>query len=563
MVRLDSDQADDGNVTLEEQHLRAPGPIIVSEHTPSQAPLSSPVSSKPPSSHTPREFRRLIDAFHDGVLVATKDGIAFANQAFLQLLEYTSLDELMRSAPQRLIRKHVPLIYRSQAMSAIARVLRSQATHEEAEQQVVTRRGRELFVQYYFDGIEFEEQPAIMITLRDITESRSIAEKLNRAERMASVGTLAAGVAHEINNPLAYVTTNIAFCMERIRYIEELLDGKSIRLDSPASLRAMLRPMAQALTDAHQGTSRVATIVRDLSALTRDDKEFDSTIDVPTVLASAIHMSESETKYRCTVIADVDRVGSVIGNETRLAQIFLNLIVNAAQAFTTEDKEANRIRVVAREDGDDCIIEVHDNGPGIPPENMRRIFDPFFTTKPVGVGTGLGLSICHGLVDSMQGSISVKSEVGVGTTFSVVLRVARTSSPISTKKLASISPSVRARVLIVDDEPLILRSVARLLKDEHDVETAANGKVALTKLMEDGPFDLIVCDLMMPEMNGMDLHQEIAKTNPDIARRFVFLTGGAYTDSAKQFLSQVPNPKLDKPIQPNLLRSVVRSVLRG
>jgi len=321
--------------------------------------------------------------------------------------------------------------------------------------------------------------------------------------------------------------------------------------------------MAQALTEAHQGTSRVATIVRDLRALTREDTETDSTVDLSSVLGSAIHMSESETRYRCSVHADVDRVGAVLGNETRLAQIFLNLIVNAAQAFESDDKERNRIRIVAHESGDDCFVQVEDNGPGIPPQNIRRIFDPFFTTKPVGVGTGLGLSICHGLIESMHGSISVSSEVGRGSIFTVQLRSSKDLPAAISSKLPSLSPHVRARVLIVDDEPLILRSVARLLKDEHDVEIAANGREALLKLAEDGPFDLILCDLMMPEMNGMDLHHEVARTDPHTARRFVFLTGGAYTDTARAFLAQVNNPKLDKPIQPTLLRSVVHTVLRG
>ena len=147
--------------------------------------------------------------------------------------------------------------------------------------------GDDLKAQVYFDSIEFEGLPAVMITLRDITESQAIQDKLRRAERMASIGTLAAGVAHEINNPLAYVTTNIAYCMERLRYMDELLEGRMIRLESPASLRAMFTPMAQALTEAHQGTSRVATIVRDLRALTREDKDSEAAVDLPRALAAA------------------------------------------------------------------------------------------------------------------------------------------------------------------------------------------------------------------------------------------------------------------------------------
>ena len=537
-----------------------------SERTPSSVPRpdSRPVSTpRPPSSSATREFRRLIDAFHDGVLVATEQGTVYANNALLELLDYANLDELMAHSPKELCLRHMPQASRPSTLQVITSVLRGESSHEEVEQEAFTSSGSELDVHYYFDHIEFDGRGAVMVTARDMTESRGIKDKLNRAERMASIGTLAAGVAHEINNPLAYVTTNVAYCMERVRYMQELLEGKSIRLGNPASLRAMLTPMAQALTEAHQGTSRVATIVRDLRALTREDKELDSPVDLSSALQTAIHMSESESRFRCRIDKSIDGVGAVWGNETRLVQIFLNLIINAAQAFEREERSTNVITIVARKVGDDCLVEVGDNGPGILEEHIGRVFDPFFTTKPVGVGTGLGLSICHGLVESMGGAISVSSEIGHGTVFRVRLRSSVDEAPPSARRVPTINPAFRGRVLVVDDEPLILRSVARLLRDQHDVETAANGREALEKIQDRGPFDLVVCDLMMPEMTGMELHRAVRESDPDAADRFVFLTGGAYTESAKKFLASVENPKLDKPIQPNLLRSVVTGVLRG
>lgn len=521
------------------------------------------MSTTPPSSHTSREFRRLIDAFHDGVLVATAEGIAYGNRALLELLGYGQLAELLRESPRELIQRHVPGDHEANTLQRLVGVIRSRQTHDRFEALLAKVDGSELQAQVYFDSIEFEGLPAVMVTLRDITESQAIQDKLRRAERMASIGTLAAGVAHEINNPLAYVTTNIAYCMERLRYMDELLEGRMIRLESPASLRAMFTPMAQALTEAHQGTSRVATIVRDLRALTREDKEADTAVDLPRALGAAVHMSESEVRFRSRLITDFEAGGSVWGNETRVVQIFLNLIVNAAQAFTADDRDRNVVTVRAWIEDEQSIIEVEDNGPGIPTENIERIFDPFFTTKPVGVGTGLGLSICHGLVESMNGSLTVRSELEKGTVFRVTLRTSREKAPASVRKGISLRPDIRARVLIVDDEPLILRSVARLLRDQHDVETAQNGKEGLRMIREDGPFDLVVCDLMMPEMTGMELHQAVHADDPEVAGRFVFLTGGAYTEQARHFLAGVDNPKLDKPVQPNLLRSVVTSVLRG
>jgi CheY-like chemotaxis protein len=402
-----------------------------------------------------------------------------------------------------------------------------------------------------------------MMTARDVTKERAMTDQLNRAERMASIGTLAAGVAHEINNPLAYVTINIAYCVERLRYIEELLEGRSVKLGSPESLRTLLGPMGQALAEAHQGTSRVATIVRDLRALTRQDSEQEFDVALPLALETAIHMVEPEFRFVATLERDFALAGSVRGNETRIVQVFLNLILNASQAFTTNDPGTNRITLRARSEGPITICEVQDNGPGIAQANLEKIFLPFFTTKPVGVGTGLGLSICHGLVNAMGGTLTVESTPGKGSTFRVALRTAESSAPRSVRRLPSAAPNGRARILLVDDEPLILRSVARLLRDQHDIEVAANGREAYDMLTSGEQFDLVVCDLMMPIMTGMELFEAIAKIDKPLCDKFVFLTGGAFTEGARRFLSTVENPTLDKPVQPNLLRSVVSGVLGG
>lgn len=493
----------------------------------------------------------------------TRAGLLYANHAFTQLLGYGDKVDLLSLPPRECLRQHVARAERAELFRELSRVMRGTASHVEEERALHRRGGGQVVVHFYYDSISFDGEPGVMITARDVTSERALHDKLTHAERMASVGTLAAGVAHEINNPLAYVTTNIAYCVERLRYIDALLDGRSVGIGNPDSLRTLLTPMAQALKEAHQGTTRVASIVRDLRALTRDDNGLANSVNLEEALETAVHMGASEFRYRAQLIRDFQGAGAVWGNETRLVQVFLNLIINAAQAFTTDDPQVNRIIVRAYQEGPSTICEIEDNGMGIPEENLERIFHPFFTTKPVGVGTGLGLSICHGLVYSMRGTLTVRSQANKGSCFRVSMIRSDEAPPRSARRTPSTSPLGRARVLIVDDEPLILRSVSRLLQDQHDVVLAANGKEALARIRNDGPFDLVVCDLMMPAMTGMELHTEIARTDPDVASRFVFLTGGAFTEEARRFLASVDNPTLDKPVQSNLLRSVLSGVLRG
>lgn len=496
-------------------------------------------------------------------MIVGHDGLVYANQAAVRLLGYDSALDLYSKPTRTLLGLHLDRASRPSALRALALVRRREETHLEEELSIRSRDGRDLIVRFYYDAVTFEEEPCVLLTARDVSLDRALQEKVGRSERMASIGALAAGVAHEINNPLAYVTTNIAYCVERLRYVDELLDGRSARVGSIESLRSILRPMSQALAEAHDGTTRVATIVRDLRALTREDNDQISPVFIPAALDSAIHMSESEYRYRARLVRDFGDARSVSGNETRVVQVFLNLIVNAAQAFESEDVDDNSISVRAWTEGAHTIIEVEDNGVGIPEPNRDRIFLPFFTTKPVGVGTGLGLSICHGLVDSMKGTLTVTSELGRGSCFRVTLPTCDQDAPHSARRVPSTSPAGRARLLVVDDEPLILRSVSRLLRDQHDVEIAANGREALERIRDDGPFDLVVCDLMMPIMTGMELHAAVRAFDPEAARRFVFLTGGAFTEAARRFLGTIDNPTLDKPVQPNLLRSVVSGVLRS
>ncbi len=252
----------------------------------------------------------------------------------------------------------------------------------------------------------------------DITDRKKMEEKLIQAERLASMGTLAAGVAHEINNPLTYVMANIGFVSERLPKLP-------IRDLSP-ELAAQLDELATALAEAQEGAIRVRQIVRDLRILARGDEEHYGPVDVRGVIESSISMVLNQILMKAELVRNLGDVPMVEASESRLGQVFLNLLVNAAQAINSGNVGGNKIGVsTCTDSAGRAVITVSDTGAGIPADVMSRIFDPFFTTKPLGSGTGLGLFICHGIVKALGGEITAESTLGCGTTFRIALPPAR------------------------------------------------------------------------------------------------------------------------------------------
>jgi CheY-like chemotaxis protein len=252
----------------------------------------------------------------------------------------------------------------------------------------------------------------------------------------------------------------------------------------------------------------------------------------------------------------------VVGSAQRLEQVFLNLLVNAAQSFGASAPE-NEIRVSLRPGGNDrVVVDVTDNGGGIPADVLPRIFDPFFTTKAVGVGMGLGLSICHGIVTSHGGTLDVESTPGVGTRFRLTLPVERSQAqpgePAVEEPAATTRRPQRRRVLIVDDEAPLAAMIGRMLEDDFDVEISSSAEKALEVLRHGkADFDVVLCDLMMPRMNGMDFYKAVATLAPRLVERFIFMTGGAFTQWAAEFLATSNRPCLEKPFDYRTLRGML------
>ncbi len=249
---------------------------------------------------------------------------------------------------------------------------------------------------------------------REITDKKKLEAQLILADRMVSVGTLAAGVAHEINNPLSYVLGNLSFVAERLRVIRE---------ENPPLKEEMLE-LERATSDALDGAHRVKGIVMDLKTFSRTDEQSWGYVDIVNAIEFAVRMTQNEMRHRARLVRSYTPVPKLVANEARLGQVFVNLLINAIQALPEERTDQNEIRLaVYLRDADTIVAEVKDSGPGVPREIQSRIFDPFFTTKPAGVGTGLGLSICHGIVASIGGKIELESAPGEGALFRVCLPV--------------------------------------------------------------------------------------------------------------------------------------------
>jgi len=425
------------------------------------------------------------------------------------------------------------------------------------------------------DGTPFDMQLAVVpvadgsasrpkghyLYIRDLTERRRMENQLIFAGRMAAVGTLAAGVAHEINNPLAYIVANIDFVRHQMTTFASRIARTSA---SSGDLGHAMDEAGEALAEARQGAERVRNIVRDLRVFARGDEEQSGPVALRRVLDSSINIAWNEIRHRARLVKDYGDTPMVEGNESRLGQVFLNLLLNAAHAIPEGETERNEIRVSTRTDGrGHAVVEIRDTGTGIAAEIRDKIFDPFFTTKSASEGTGLGLWICSGILSALGGDIGVDSDIGRGSSFRVTLPpvgieapVAAASSPVSEAEAPG------GRLLIVDDEPMILGALRRAFSSDYKVTCVGDGKRALERVRAGDRYEAILCDLMMPEMTGMDLYAELARSVPEQADRVVFVTGGAFTARAREFLERVPNARVEKPIDFQNLKLLLRNLRR-
>jgi two-component system cell cycle sensor histidine kinase/response regulator CckA len=401
-----------------------------------------------------------------------------------------------------------------------------------AERTLELGDGRVVDVELATLPVQFGGVDATALVMLDLTERRRLLDRLVLADRLAALGTMAAGVAHEINNPLAVVVSNAEVVRDMLADLGDRPMTAEVRSE-----------IGEALADVLDGGHRVARIVKDLRSLSRGEGESLGPVDLEHTISKALQMVGGQLRLRAQVVRRSSGATNVIGNEPRLVQVFVNLLVNAVQALPDGHAHEHTIEVSTRRDpSGEVVATVSDTGCGIPAAVRARIFDPFFTTKAVGVGTGLGLSIVHNMIRQMKGRIEVTSVEAAGTTFSIRLPAA--AAPVAAPALAAPAGGGvdRSRILVIDDEPQVCEAVLRLLSATHEVITLRSGRTALDRMAGGERYDLILCDLRMPDMSGAELAQRVGCEFPDLRTRMMFMTGDA-EDALRAGLS----PMLEKP----------------
>ncbi|MGE0789996.1 MAG: response regulator [Sandaracinaceae bacterium] len=407
--------------------------------------------------------------------------------------------------------------------------------------------------------IEWGGEPAYLASIRDVTDLRRAQElerRLLHANRLSSIGRLAAGVAHEVNNPASYMLANLAVLKERLENLEPRTDPV---------LRTELEQLRELTVDTLAGMERIVSVVRSLASFSRIESDAIEQVRLDDVARAAIQMAKNDIRHRATLEENLDEVPPIAGDKAKLVQVVLNLLINAAHAVAGVERDRHVISVTTRHDADFVYVSVADTGIGISEDDRQRLFEPFFTTKPREHGTGLGLSICAEVIEKHSGTIEVVSELGNGAQFIVALPIANGLEPASPSarpplKLVTASAS---RVLVIDDEPMLRRALRRLLEPAHRVVDVADASAALRLLETDRSFDMILCDVMMPGMDGPGFHVAMEQRHPELLGRIVYMTGGVFTVSSRDFLSRPGRKVLTKPVTRGQLDAMLVAVKRS
>jgi PAS domain S-box-containing protein len=435
----------------------------------------------------------------------------------------------------------------SVASDRIDEVMRTSLPNELKEYRVRRADGRVLLIEVASAPIIYEGAPAVLSFARDVTERKALERQVAESARLAALGRLSAGVAHELNNPL----THLVLAVDGLRRTLGSMGSRN-----PAAALAVTRDRLEQIA---QDIDRMVLVARELRLFASPQPGSRRAVDLRQPLEAALSAVRDThpAAAHMTVESRFEDVPAVDACPLRIEQVFVNLLNNAFDSLGDVTDEDRVVTIELVPAGDAVAVRVSDRGPGIPVDMLERVFEPFFTTKAYGRGAGLGLAISRSIVQVLGGNMTVASAAGRGTAFTVTLPVWRLPAPATETR----SPLAckRLRVLVVDDEPAIGGALAASL-EEHQVEVAGSAAEALALLARDPGFDVILCDIVMPEASGVEFHRSLAATNPGLCRRIVFMTGATLGTDEGKTLAALPNTVLEKPFDLGRLERVLVDV---
>ena len=509
---------------------------------------------------------QLLQRNEDGILIHRNGQILFCNPKLGKMVGAKKAEHLVGTAV-------IDLIHDSDRSSAekYMKTNRSRRGQPTPELRLLRIDGDPLTVEMKSFPLMLQGSRVVVSMLRDIQWRKQLQERLSQSDRMETLGLLAAGVVHEVNNPLTYLSLSldelqqqIPARRDRLVKLKEMLK-KSIparvwkNLEQEIEEQLALHELDEiidSIEDAAVGTKRIEDIVKDLRMFSHLRENMDI-ICLNRTIQTAINLSRHRIQKKANLNIQLEKNLWIRADEGRLSQVLINLLVNAADAIP-EGRRGN-ITISMEGQEEEVWLEVRDDGDGMPQHVQKRLFDPFFTTKAPGVGTGLGLSISRRIIERFGGSMGFESQEGEGSSFLLKFPLTAAKSPEIIQETKVLQRKHRYRLLLIDDEDPIRRQISRLLSEDFVVQTAACGRTALAMVREDSTYDLILSDLVMPDGSGMDIYRWLEFQAPHLCKKIVYLTGGAYDEKIRSFLQSIPNLVMEKPIQPKpFLHSILK-----
>lgn len=467
-----------------------------------------------------RQFRQMIDALPDAVLIYHSGVVVYANPELPRLLGFEHASQLIGKRWSELL--HADDLPRAPA-----------EPDERVDLRFLRRDHSSAILELSAgESIQYEDESACIVVARDISDRQALQQKMAVADRMTSLGTLAAGLTHEINNPLMLVMSNLLLVHE---------EGD----------RMTAAERSERLLAAMEGAERIKQLSRDLKIFSQPQQDQPVHVDLIDVVRSTLTLVSGQLKARTTLTEELE-VGlpAVMASRGRVGQVLLNVLINALHALPDRPISQNSIHVRLFGEGSAVVVEVEDNGSGMPADVQGRVFEPFYSTKKIADGTGLGLAVAKEIVDGYKGTITFSTEREVGTTFRIALPAAEdevTASP-GPPRVKLVSGPCSGRVLAIDDDLRVLEAVTAILEATgRCVVAVSSGDEAMELLERDQGFDVIVCDVMMSPRSGADVHAFLSALDPTLAERMVFMTGGILKPETRSFLAGVRNECVLKP----------------